>query len=75
MNVYQIAQNPKTQKYIKKHLNSIYSSYNKTKYFGDYIKELEDIYNEDIENISQLNKKLIYWLSSKFGITTHFTSS
>ena len=64
-----------SQKYIKKHLNSICSNYNKTKYFEDYRKELEDIYNEDIKKISQLNKKLIYWLSSKFGITTHFTSS
>jgi len=65
----------KSQKFEKKHLNAIRSNYRKSKFFDNYYFELENIYNGQIEKLSDLNVKLIKWLSEKLGITLKLLSS
>ena len=64
-----------SQKFEKKHFNSIYSNYKKSKYFELFIEDLEDIYNSNINKLVDLNIRLIEWLSAKLGIDTKFVFS
>ena len=54
-----------SQRFEKKHFNSIHSNYKKSKYFEIYIQELEEIYSIKINKLADLNIRLIKWLSSK----------
>ena len=65
----------KSKNFAKKHFNSISSNYKKSKYFKSYINELDEIYNSKINKLSDLNIRLIKWLSSKLGIKTEFVLS
>jgi len=65
----------KSQKFEKKHFNSIRSNYKKSKYYNLYIQELEEIFNSNISKLTDLNMRLIEWLSSKLGVGSEFVSS
>jgi hypothetical protein len=64
-----------SQNFAKKHSNSICSNYKKSKYYELYFKEHEDIYNSKINKLSNLNIRLIKWLSLKLRINTQFVLS
>jgi len=65
----------KSQKFEKKHFSSIRSNYKKSKYYKLYIQELEKIFNSKISKLTDLNMRLIEWLSSKLGVNTKFVYS
>ena len=54
----------------KKHIQSIILNYGKTKYFRDYIEELNGIYSNNYSHLLDLNVTLIKFLMDKFGIKT-----
>jgi len=64
-----------SQKFEKKHFNSICSNYKKSRYFEFLVVELEEIFNSEINKLADLNIRLIEWLSSKLGINTKFVYS
>ena len=64
-----------SQKFEKKHFNSIYSNYKKSIFFKYFDVELEEIYKNEINKLVDLNIRLIEWLSSKLGINTKFVYS
>ena len=64
-----------SQRFQKKHFNSIQLNYKNSKYYKLYIGELEEIFFSKISRLANLNIKLIKWLSSKIGIKTKFISS
>ena len=64
-----------SQRFEKKHFNSIHFNYKNSKYYKLYIGELEEIFFSKISRLANLNIKLIKWLSSKIGIKTKFISS
>ena len=64
-----------SQRFEKKHFNSIQLNYKNSKYYKLYIGELEEIFFSKISRLANLNIKLIKWLSSKIGIKTKFISS
>ena len=64
-----------SQRFEKKHFNSIQLNYKNSKYFKLYISELEEIFFSKINRLADLNIRLIKWLSSKIGIKTTFISS
>lgn len=59
----------------KKWMQTIYHSYNKSAYAGDYLGGIEEILNREWSNISDLNINLIYLLCSYLGISTRFILS
>ena len=64
-----------SQRFEKKHFNSLRLNYKNSKYYKLYIGELEEIFFSKISRLANLNIKLIKWLSSKIGIKTKFISS
>lgn len=52
----------------RKHIQAIKTWYGRSKYYGEYILELEDILNSQWENISTLDIVLIEWIAKKIGI-------
>ena len=64
-----------SQRFEKKHFNSIQLNYKNSKYYKLYIGELEEIFFGKISGLANLNIRLIKWLSSKIGIKTKFISS
>ena len=64
-----------SQKFEKKHFNSIYSNYKKSIFFKYFDVELEEIYKNEINKLVDLNIRLIEWVSSKLGINTKFVYS
>ena len=64
-----------SQKFKMKHFNSICLNYKKCKYYEFYIPELEEIYNSGFNKLSDLNIRLIKWLSVKIGIEKKFILS
>ena len=64
-----------SQRFEKKHFNSIQLNYKNSKYYKLYIGELEEIFFSKISRLANLNIKLIKWISSKIGIKTKFISS
>jgi len=64
-----------SQRFQKKHFNSIQLNYKNSKYYKFYIGELEEIFFSKISRLANLNIKLIKWLSSKIGIKTKFIYS
>ena len=64
-----------SQRFEKKHFNSIQLNYKNSKYYKLYIGELEEIFISKTSRLANLNIKLIKWLSSKIGIKTKFISS
>ena len=64
-----------SQKFEKRHYNSILSSYKRSRYIESFIKELDEIYNSEFIKLADLNIRLIEWLSSKIGINTKFILS
>ena len=62
----------KSQKFEKKHFSSIRLNYKKSKYYELYIQELEKIFNSKISKLTDLNMRLIEWLSLKLGANTKF---
>lgn len=52
----------------KKHLATIKENYSKSKYYLDYIKEIEEIYSKDYENLSEFNITFLKFLLDKIGI-------
>ena len=64
-----------SQKFEKKHFNSISLNYKKSKYFEYYIEEIEQIYNSKINKLVDLNISLIKLISSKLGIDIKYINS
>jgi len=64
-----------SQKFEKKHFNSIRTNYHKSTYFDIYAKELSEIYRSKHNRLADLNILLIKWLSKKMGITSNFKLS
>lgn len=54
----------------KKHMQSIVLNYQKTRYFHDYIEELNNIYSNNYTHLLDLNVTLIKFLMDKIGIKT-----
>lgn len=52
----------------KKHMNCIRSSYQKAPFFNNYIKDIEIIYNKEWTNLCDLNVELIKFFKEKLGI-------
>ena len=64
-----------TVKWQNKHLNSMLHSYSKSKYFEQHFIDIKNIYNEKIDNLSNLNIKIIKMLCKKLKIKTKFINS
>jgi len=57
-------------KWKRKHLQTIKTFYGKTDWFRDYFPELEKLYENDWEYLSQFNIEMITWMMEKMGIET-----
>lgn len=60
------------EKWIKKHVNSLKHSYNKSKYFDEIFYFIEFILNKKHKNLSDLNCDIIIEISKNLGIETEF---
>jgi len=54
----------------KDHLNSIKINYSKSKFFKNYFKYFENIYNKSWEYLIDLNMDIIYFLTKEINIST-----
>lgn len=54
----------------EKILKTIKVNYSKAPYFGKYYKNLKFVFEQNYENLFQLNAALIFWLKQEFHILT-----
>lgn len=58
--------------WIEKHLKSLRLNYSKAPFFKEYWKELEAIYQNKCEKLSDFDEKLLSWILQKLGIRTKY---
>ena len=59
-----------SQKWVKKHTNSLRHGYSKAPYFKQYAAEFFEILNKGFETISELNVYINRWIMQKLDIKT-----
>jgi hypothetical protein len=59
-------------RWVKKHLSSIFQNYSKAPFINDYKNELAQLYEKakTLTLLSEVNVLFINWINSKLGITT-----
>ena len=57
-----------TQRWSKKHVNSIHSNYTKSGYFEKYFSKLEKIYNKEFSTLVELNVEIIKFINKELKI-------
>ncbi len=59
----------------QKHLKTVEMNYRKAPYFDEIFHDLKYVLNTDVNNLSNLNIKIISFICHKFGMTTSFVNS
>lgn len=63
----------KKQGWKEKHKKTIEQNYSRAAYFNEFKNILDELYDNDINNLSEFNQRAIRIIAGKLGITTKFS--
>jgi hypothetical protein len=63
----------KNQIWKKKHKKTIEQNYSKAAYFNEFKDVLNELYDNDLNNLSAFNQKATVFISKQLGISTKFS--